>query len=54
MRKSLLKLFSQAYVGGVYREQGLDVVRKWLRSLLLLAITRAYETVRREHLMPSL
>jgi ribonuclease-3 len=48
------KLFSQAYVGGVYREQGLDVVRKWLRSLFLLDIKEAYEIVRREHLLPPL
>jgi len=44
----------KAYVGGLYREQGMDVVRKWLRSLLLLDIKEAYESVRREHLLPPL
>jgi hypothetical protein len=32
-------------VGGLYREQGLDVVRKWLHSLLLSDIEEAYESV---------
>lgn len=41
-------------MGGLYREQGLDVVRKWLRMLLLLDIREAYESVRREHLLPPL
>ena len=45
---------SQAYVGGLYREQGMDVVRKWLRLLLLWDIKEAYEIVRREHLLPPL
>jgi ribonuclease-3 len=54
MGESFLTTFSQAYVGGLYREQGLDVVRKWLRSLVLLDIREAYETVRREHLLPPL
>ena len=52
IRKSLLNFLSQAYVGGLYREQGLDVVRKWLRSLLLSDVKEAYEIVRREHLLP--
>jgi len=52
--KSFLNNFSQAYVGGLYREQGLDVVRRWLRMLLLLDIKEAYENVRREHLLPPL
>lgn len=44
----------QAYVGGLYREQGLDVVTKWLRSLFQMDINEAYEIVRREHLLPPL
>lgn len=44
----------KAYVGGLYRDQGLDVVRKWLHLLLLLDINEAYESVRREHLLPPL
>jgi ribonuclease-3 len=51
---SLLNAFSQAYVGGLYREQGMDVVRKWLRMLLLLDIKEAYEIIRSEHLLPPL
>ena len=38
-------------MGGLYREQGLDVVRKWLRMLLLWDIKEAYEVIRREHLL---
>jgi len=44
----------KAYVGGLYKEQGLDVVRRWLHSLLLLDIKEGYEIVRREHLLPPL
>ncbi|KAF8492173.1 ribonuclease III domain-containing protein [Russula emetica] len=44
----------KAYVGGLYREQGLDVVRKWLHLLLLWDLKEAYEIVRREHLLPPL
>jgi ribonuclease-3 len=49
-----LKPFLQAYVGGLYREQGLDVVTRWLRSLFQMDINEAYEIVRREHLLPPL
>ncbi len=41
-------------MGGLYREQGLDVVRKWLRSLLLLDVKEAYEIIRGEYLLPPL
>jgi len=44
----------KAYVGGLYREQGLDVVTRWLRSVFQLDIKEAYESVRREHLLPPL
>ena len=43
---------SRAHVGGLYRVRGLDVVRKWLRSLLLLYIREACESVRGD--LPSL
>ena len=49
--KSLLNTFSQAYVGGLYREQGLDVVRNWLCTLFQWDVREAYEIVRREHLL---
>jgi len=54
VRKSLLNVFLQAYVGGLYREQGLDVVREWLRSFLLLDVKEAYEIIREEYLLPPL
>ena len=41
-------------MGGLYREQDLDVVKKWLRRLLLLDIKEAYEIIQREHLLPPL
>ncbi|KAF8469289.1 ribonuclease III domain-containing protein [Russula ochroleuca] len=41
----------KAYVGGLYREQGLDVVRNWLCTLFQWDIREAYEIVRREHLL---
>ncbi|KAH9980756.1 ribonuclease III domain-containing protein [Russula compacta] len=41
----------KAYVGGLYREQGLDVVSKWLRSVFQSTIKEAYDTVRKEHLL---
>ncbi|KAI9509544.1 ribonuclease III domain-containing protein [Russula earlei] len=42
----------KAYVGGVYKEQGLDVARDWLRSLFQADVREAYESERREHLLP--
>jgi len=42
----------KAYVGGLYREQGLDVVTRWLRPVFQVDIREAYESVRREHLLP--
>jgi len=38
-------------VGGLYKEQGLDVVSDWLRSLFQMDIREAYESERREHLL---
>ncbi|KAI0294035.1 hypothetical protein B0F90DRAFT_1821627 [Multifurca ochricompacta] len=42
----------KAYVGGLYREQGLDTVSKWLCSFLQVYAQDAYENIRREHLLP--
>jgi len=42
----------KAYVGGLYREQGLDVVSEWLRPLFQVDIREAYESERREYLLP--
>ncbi|KAH9959997.1 ribonuclease III domain-containing protein [Russula dissimulans] len=47
-----LKTFAQAYVGGLYREQGLDIVSDWLRPLFQVDIREAYENERKEYLLP--
>jgi hypothetical protein len=39
-------------VGGVYRDQGFDVVSKWLSSLIQRQVEDAYQTVRKEYLLP--
>jgi len=41
----------KAYIGGLYREQGLDVVVRWLRPLFWSDIQEAYESERRQHLL---
>jgi hypothetical protein len=43
----------QAYVGGLFREQGLDVVKRWLDPLFRPLIDHGYEAERREHLVPG-
>jgi len=42
----------KAYVGGVYRDQGLEAVSKWLNLLLTCHVEAAYQTVRKEYLLP--
>ncbi|KAH9979703.1 ribonuclease III domain-containing protein [Russula compacta] len=42
----------KAYVGGVYRDRGLEVVSKWLTSLFRTHVEAAYQIVREEHLLP--
>ncbi|KAF8258110.1 ribonuclease III domain-containing protein [Lactarius quietus] len=44
----------KAYVGGLYREQGMGPVNTWLRSLFQLYVQDAYENERREHLLPRM
>jgi len=44
----------KAYVGGLYREQGMGPVNAWLRSLFQLYVRDEYENIRREHLLPPL
>jgi hypothetical protein len=39
-------------VGGVYRDQGFDVVSKWLTELIQRQVEVAYQTVRKEYLLP--
>ena len=43
----------QAYVGGLFREQGLDVVKKWLDPLFRPLIDHGYEAERRDHRVPG-
>ncbi|KAH9970967.1 ribonuclease III domain-containing protein [Lactifluus volemus] len=40
-----------AYVGGLYREQGIEVVNSWLFSLFKLSIHREYDHIRKEYLL---
>ena len=37
-------------MGGVYRDQGLDVVSKWLKSLLRPKVEVAYQSMREDYL----
>ncbi|KAH9966304.1 hypothetical protein BJV74DRAFT_990765 [Russula compacta] len=46
-----VKVF-KAYVGGVYRDWGLEAVSKWLSSLFRTHVEAAYQIVREEHLLP--
>lgn len=39
-------------MGGVYRDQDLKVVTKWLRSLMRSQVEAAYQAVRKEYLLP--
>jgi len=39
-------------VGGVYRDQDLEVVTEWLRKLMRSQVKAAYQTVRKEYLLP--
>ncbi|KAN0136254.1 Ribonuclease III domain containing protein [Lactarius tabidus] len=43
----------KAYVGGLFREQGLDVVKQWLDPLFRPLIDHGYEAERQEHLVPG-
>ena len=42
---------AQAYVGGVYRDQGADVASNWLISLLRPYIEIAYQSAREVRLL---
>jgi len=42
----------KAYVGGIYKDQGFEVVSKWLSSLIQCQVEAAYQTVRKEYLLP--
>ena len=41
-------------MGGVYRDQGLEVVSKWLMSLFSSPVKAAFKNVRKDHLLPPL
>ena len=40
-------------MGGLFREQGLDVVKQWLDPLFRPLIDHGYEAERRDHLVPG-
>lgn len=44
---------AQAYVGGLFREQGMDVVRRWLYPLFQPLVDVAYQAERRDYLLPE-
>jgi hypothetical protein len=39
-------------VGGVYRDQGLDALSRWIIPLFRSRVEAAYQTVRKEYLLP--
>ncbi|KAL5527482.1 hypothetical protein ACEPAG_6273 [Sanghuangporus baumii] len=43
----------EAYVGGLYKDQGLEIVRNWLTALFLLYVKEAYRICRNQHGLPS-
>ncbi|KAI0032950.1 ribonuclease III domain-containing protein [Vararia minispora EC-137] len=44
----------QSYVGGLYKDQGLDAVSRWLSALFRPYVTEAYRVVRGQHGLPEL
>ncbi|OCB87517.1 phosphoadenylyl-sulfate reductase [Sanghuangporus baumii] len=42
-----------AYVGGLYKDQGLEIVRNWLTALFLPYVKEAYRVCRNQHGLPS-
>ena len=52
MKDIVLSKLLQAYVGGVYRDQGAEVASKWLMSLLRPHVKVAYQSVRKDYLLP--
>jgi hypothetical protein len=53
IEKGSLKFVGQAYVGGLYKEQGMEIVNSWLFSLFKLFIHQEYDHIRSEHLIPT-
>lgn len=51
IRPSLADVF-EAYVGGLYRDQGLPAVQAWLRPLFRPYIDGAYRNIRDQHRLP--
>jgi ribonuclease-3 len=43
----------KAYVGGLFREEGMDIVKKWLDPLFRPLVDDAYQAERRDHLDPA-
>ncbi|KAI0053691.1 ribonuclease III [Auriscalpium vulgare] len=44
----------ESYVGGLYKDQGIVAVSKWIRSLFRPYVIEAYHIVRRQHGLPPL
>lgn len=40
-------------MGGIFREQGVDVVKSWLDPLFEPLVDNAYQSQRRDHLLPE-
>ncbi|KAL0950144.1 hypothetical protein HGRIS_010140 [Hohenbuehelia grisea] len=43
----------ESFVGGLYRDQGLEAVKAWLHPLLIPYLSEAYTIVRRQHGLPA-
>ena len=48
--KEIFLKSAQAYVGGLYRDQSLDVIRKWITPLVLPHVEAAYQNLRDDYL----
>jgi hypothetical protein len=44
--------YAQAYAGGLFREQGMDIVKQWLEPLFRPLVDTAYSAERRQYLVP--
>ena len=47
--KEIFLTCAQAYVGGLYRDQGLDVIRKWIIPLVRPHVEAAYQYLRDDY-----
>ena len=47
--KEIFLKYAQAYVGGLYRDQGLDAIRKWIIPLIRPHVEAAYQYLRDDY-----